>query len=41
MIVLRVHPETRDERRRAIRRMRSPGAAARFDQMLREILTRS
>jgi hypothetical protein len=40
VIVLRVHPEARDERRRAIRRMRSPGAAARFDQMLREILTR-
>ena len=40
MTPIRVHPEARDERLRVIRRMRHPGASARFDQMLRDIFAR-
>jgi plasmid stabilization system protein ParE len=37
MSALRIHPEAREERRRAIHLMRNPGAAQRFDTALRRL----
>jgi plasmid stabilization system protein ParE len=40
LIALLIHQEAAVERRRAIRRMREPGAAARFDQALNALFDR-